>query len=157
MLIAEGGSAASDHPLPFRRRPCFHPPSPIIEATQRSRAIQWEEAMVRTIAIAIALGIAMVPTSRIVDAEERPAAEIGRYQVVVLYTSDASALLIDTVTGRSWVLGGKKAARAWSDLNFGRLEGDHMALTPAPCTRQSELLFGDQSEARTKKPSALLN
>jgi hypothetical protein len=96
--------------------------------------MQWEEAMVRT--IAIALGIAMVLTSRIVDAEERPAAEIGRYQVVVLYTSDASALLIDTVTGRSWILGGKKA-RAWSDLNYGKMEGDHMALTPAPCTQDN--------------------
>jgi hypothetical protein len=26
MLIAGDGSAASDHPLPFRRRPCFDPP-----------------------------------------------------------------------------------------------------------------------------------
>ena len=92
--------------------------------------------MVRRIALTIALGIAVVSISHMADAEERPPIEIGRYQVIVLYNSDASALLVDTVTGRSWVLSGKNA-RMWSDLNYGKMEGDHLVLTPPPCTQEN--------------------
>jgi hypothetical protein len=92
--------------------------------------------MVQRIAIAIALGVLGLPMSGIVAAEDRPQIEIGRYQVIVLYNADASALLIDTVTGRTWVLSGKKA-RTWSDLNYGKMEGDRLALTPPPCTQDN--------------------
>ena len=96
--------------------------------------------MVRRIALTIALGIAGVSISHMADAEERPPIEIGRYQVVVLYNSDQIALLLDTVTGRSWILSGKKA-RAWPDLNYGEAEGKHLALTPPPCTQDNPTCY----------------
>lgn len=96
--------------------------------------------MLRKIAIVIGLGIALAPSWRVVEAQERPQIEIGRYQVVVLYNSDQTALLLDTVTGRSWMLSGKKA-RAWSDLNYGPADGNHLALTPPPCTQDNPTCY----------------
>jgi len=94
--------------------------------------------MLRKLAISLGLGIALA--SHVVEAQERPQIEIGRYQVVVLYNSDQIALLLDTVTGRSWILSGKKA-RAWPDLNYGEAEGKHLALTPPPCTQDNPTCY----------------
>jgi len=81
-----------------------------------------------------------------VAAQERP--EIGRFQAVIPIYGDATALLIDTVTGRTWILSGKKS-RTWSDLNYGEVRGGHPLLTPAPCTHDNPTCYFE-----TPKPKA---
>jgi len=119
----------------------------------RSILIRLEEIMLQKIGIVLGLGIVLAPMSHAVEAQERPQIEIGRYQVVVLYNSDQTALLVDTVTGRSWILSGKKA-RTWSDLNYGQAEGNHLALTPPPCTQDNPTCYfglnGAEKQTETK-------
>ena len=96
--------------------------------------------MVRRTTIAISFGILAGSASDAVNAQERPQVEIGRYQAVVLYNSDASALLVDTVTGRTWVLSGKKA-QSWTDLNYGKVSDGHLVLMPPPCTQDNPTCY----------------
>ena len=88
--------------------------------------------MVLRFAMAIALGIAAAASSQGALAEGQ--VEIGRFQVVLVNDKAGnSAVLIDTVTGRSWILSGK-GDRRWADLNFGGIENGHLYLTPPGCT-----------------------
>jgi hypothetical protein len=67
----------------------------------------------------------------------RAQAEIGRYQVVVINDRAGHlAVLIDSVTGRSWILNAG-SDRRWSDLNFGEMKGGRPMLLPAPCTQDN--------------------
>jgi hypothetical protein len=91
------------------------------------------------IRVLIALALAMAAVGRSADAQESRA-EIGRFQVVIPIYGDATAILVDTVTGRSWILSGKKS-RTWSDLNYGEARGGHPMLTPAPCTRDNPTCY----------------
>ena len=103
--------------------------------------------MLQSTMIAIAFGVLAGFASDAVNAQERPQVEIGRYQVVVLYNSDAAALLIDTVTGRSWVLGNKKD-RSWTDLNYGKVTDGHLVLTPPPCTQDNPTCYFEMPAAK---------
>ncbi|HUL09217.1 MAG TPA: hypothetical protein VLV76_23000 [Candidatus Acidoferrum sp.] len=85
-------------------------------------------------------------------AQERP--EIGRFQVVIPIYGDATALLIDTVTGRSWILSGKKS-RTWSDLNYGEAKGGHVMLTPAPCTKDNPTCYFEMPKPETAAGEAV--
>ena len=105
--------------------------------------------MVRKTTIAIAFSILAGSASDAVNAQERPQVEIGRYQAVVLYNSEAAALLVDTVTGRTWVLSGKKA-KSWTDLNYGKVGDGHLKLMPSPCIQDNPTCYFEIPTA--KKP-----
>jgi len=103
--------------------------------------------------IVVASGVLAGSASDVANAQERPQVEIGRYQVVVLYNSDAAALLIDTVTGRSWVLGSKKE-RSWTDLNYGKMTDGHLVLMPPPCTQDNPTCYFEIPAAKKSGDAA---
>ncbi len=94
--------------------------------------------MVARFATAIAWGVAVASASHIARAQGQ--VEVGRYQLAIPINSDSTALLIDTVTGRSWVLSGRNDRR-WHDLNFGEVKDGHMVLTPPPCTQSNPTCY----------------
>src|SRR5262245_36614677 len=101
--------------------------------------------MVPRFAMAIALGIAAASPVGARGGE----VEIGRFQVVLVNDrAGNSAVLIDTVTGRSWILSGK-GDRRWSDLNFGGIENGHLYLTPPGCTYSNPTCYFPMPEDKT--------
>jgi hypothetical protein len=92
--------------------------------------------------VLIAFALAMAAVGRSAQAQESHP-EIGRFQVVIPIYGDATAILVDTVTGRSWILNGKKS-RTWSDLSYGEAKGGHPMLTPAPCTQDNPTCYFDR-------------
>src|SRR5215470_4312731 len=100
----------------------------------------------------VALGLALAIPARIVQAQDRP--EIGRFQVVIPINGEAAAILVDTITGRSWILSGKKDRR-WSELNFGEMKGGHPMLTPPPCTQDNPTCFFEAPKAKPAEGEAV--
>lgn len=100
--------------------------------------------MCRRLAL-VSLAFAMATPWHVADAQEHP--EIGRFQIVIPIYGDAAAVLIDTVTGRSWILSGKKS-RTWSDLNYGEATGGHPMLTPPPCTQDNPTCYFEVSKPK---------
>jgi len=100
----------------------------------------------------ISLGLVLAIPAQSVLAQERP--EIGRFQVVIPIYGDATAILVDTVTGQSWILSGRKDRR-WSELNFGEAEGGHPMLTPPPCTQDNPTCFFDVPKVKAAEGEAV--
>ena len=106
--------------------------------------------MVLKFAMAIALGMAAASSAGARAAE----VEIGRFQVVLVNDKAGnSAVLIDTVTGRSWILSGK-GDRRWSDLNFGGIENGHLYLTPPGCTYSNATCYFPMPEEKKTTSAA---
>jgi hypothetical protein len=94
--------------------------------------------MISKLAIFTMLPIVASATPQIARAQAQP--EIGRYQLAIPSNKDYTALLIDTVTGRSWILGIRNDRR-WHDLNFGEVQNGHLMLMPAPCTQDNPTCY----------------
>ena len=110
--------------------------------------------MILRFAVTSTLAIAAATTSQTVHAQGQ--VEIGRYQIAIPINSDSTALLIDTVTGRSWALG-SKSDRRWHDLNFGEVKNGHLMLTPQPCTEDNPTCYfampkGSEESSAAQKP-----
>src|SRR4029450_11283184 len=105
-------------------------------AARNSRVTRREEArMVLRLALRGALAVALAATSGSAAAQAR--VEIGRYQVVLINDKAGHlAVLVDTVTGRSWILNAS-SDRRWSRLNYGEMPGGLLMLEPAPCTQEN--------------------
>ena|SRR5215468_1462776 len=95
--------------------------------------------------VMIALGIAMIERIEIAQAQETP--EIGRFQIAIPIDNSVTAILIDTITGRSWILSGNKAL-SWTDLNYGKVKGGHMALTPPSCTQDNPTCYFEMPKSK---------
>lgn len=89
--------------------------------------------MVLRIVVAAAMGIALLAMPQ--EAKADGQAEIGRYQILI-NERGGTAILLDSVTGRSWILGSPRD-RKWSDLNFGETKDGHPILTPRLCTEKN--------------------
>jgi hypothetical protein len=107
--------------------------------------------MILRVAITGALAIAAAAASQSVHAQGQ--VEIGRYQIAIPINSDSTALLIDTVTGRSWALG-SKSDRRWHDLNFGEVKNGHLMLTPQPCTEDNPTCYFSVPKGADESPAA---
>src|SRR6185312_6924482 len=85
---------------------------------------QEEARMVLRLALRGALAVALAATSGIAAAQAE--VEIGRYQVVLINDKAGHlAVVVDTVTGRSWILNASNDRR-WSDLNYGEMPGGRL-------------------------------
>ena len=89
--------------------------------------------MISRIVIGAAMSLALLAMPPAARAEG--SVEIGRYQILVNERGGV-AILLDSVTGRSWILGSPKD-RKWSDLDFGKTKDGHPILTPLLCTEQN--------------------
>jgi len=83
------------------------------------------------IGVAMSLALSAMPPA----ARAEGAGEIGRYQISVNERGGV-AILLDSVTGRSWILSSPKD-RKWNDLNFGQTKDGHPILTPLLCTEKN--------------------
>jgi len=126
---------------------------PAEDEARGARAIHWEEAkMVVRFALTGALAIALTATSYVAHAGAQ--VEIGRYQVVMINDRAGHlAVLIDTVTGRSWILNASNDRR-WSELNYGEMKGGHLLLMPAPCAQDNPSCFFGSSKSEGESPAA---
>jgi hypothetical protein len=100
----------------------------------------------------VAFGIALTATAQVAHAQGQ--AEIGRFQIVIPINSDATAILLDTVTGRSWILSGNKA-RGWADLNYGKVKDGHLVLMPAPCTQDNPTCYFEMPKSKQAESEAV--
>jgi hypothetical protein len=108
--------------------------------------------MVLRFALTGALAIALAATSGVAAAQAQ--AEIGRYQVVVINDKAGHlAVLVDSVTGRSWILNARNDRR-WSDLNYGEMQGGRLMLVPAPCTQDNPTCYFSSPKSAGEAPAA---
>jgi hypothetical protein len=99
--------------------------------------------MVLRTVFAAAMGIALLATPQ--DAEADGQVEIGRYQILI-NERGGTAILLDSVTGRSWILSSPKD-RKWSDLDFGQTKDGHPILTPLLCTEKNPSCYFPAQES----------
>jgi hypothetical protein len=106
-----------------------HPPRP--EQRHSDQRYRSEKIMLRPLALAIAL--ATVCSSAL-------AADAGRYQIVVVPApvegpKESSALLLDTLTGRSWhLMVDDKGRPRWRGIEFA---GGSQGIAAAPAEAQA--------------------
>lgn len=108
--------------------------------------------MVLRLALRGALAVVLAATSGIAAAQAQ--VEIGRYQVVLVNDKVGHlAVLVDTVTGRSWILNASNDRR-WSDLNYGEMPGGRLMLVPAPCTQDNPSCYFPLPKHDSETPTA---
>jgi len=108
--------------------------------------------MIQRFALTAAIATLLAVTSHIGHAWAQ--AEIGRYQVVLINDKAGHlAVLVDSVTGRSWILNANNDRR-WSDLSYGEMQGGHLMLLPAPCTQDNPSCYFPPPKSGSKTPEA---
>lgn len=98
--------------------------------------------------------LATLPAAPSYIAQAHAQAEIGRYQVVLINDKVGHlAVLIDSVTGRSWILNASNDRR-WSDLSFGEMQDGHLMLLPAQCTQENPSCYFPSPKSGGEAPAA---